>query len=1106
MGVSNTEKSLGLLRNALLMGAVFMAGTPLVATKAFAQTAPAPTQSEEEAKKKADEKVVVTGSRIRRSEFSSPNPIQVITNEQSILRGQIDAANVLQQSSLAAGNQQINNQLTGFVAEGGPGVNTVSLRGLGATRTLVMLNGRRLSPAGTRGQVGAVDLNVLPQSVINRYEILKDGASSIYGSDAVAGVVNGITVRNLDGGGINVSTSQPFESAGAVYRVDGIWGQRYDNGSFMVAAEYYKQEAQLWGDRDITKCASNLIRNVTDGIYNSVAGNAVVASGAPYPASLNQAGNGGLLDIIDPSTGKPKCFNQLHAVVDVSANANRAVNGRYVVDPTAVAGGGVFGLDLAGWKRVGLAIGDNRPFVNLAAPPANQINSMNASNSPGTAALTNQQKLDAWRVSQGIVPQDHENLAKRTYISPVERYSLYSQGEVQISDNTTAYAEVLYSHRESSQVSFRQHFPTIAATNPNNPFGSTASPVVSIPSNGEQEVNFYRGVVGVKGDLFSLSDYFMRDWSYDVYAQGTLSQAKYTNDIIMNDRVNATIGGVACDQAQLLFTGSLPGGNCAANLPGGVQWFRPSLVNSKGTFDGFTQAERNFLYTRETGDTSYEQFLVAGSVSGTLFDLPAGEVAAVLGFERRYDAIDDTPGFNARNNNLWGQTSAGRTQGSDTVVEGFGEIEIPLLADLAFIKNLTFNGSARFTNYDSYGSESTYKMSADWRLTDEYRIRGSVGTSFRAPALYEIFLANQTAFLGQANVDPCINYGSNPGATPQQIANCAADGIPPNYTGVTAPFTTGSATIITGGGGPGVLDAETSDAKTLGFVWTPDWIPFRAAVDYFQIVVNNQVAQFGAGNILTACYRSATYVSPNTNPANDPFCALFVRNMTGGQVGTTGPFGIISVNNSYVNLNSQNIDGLDLTAEYREEIEWLDGTLTVNFQGTFAFDQVIDLFDLPGAANRISEFNGEIYANDFVGNLSARFDTGSWTFSYGSQMFSRASNDEEFQDQIFGGTGLPECGTTATNGLFPAITAPYLQNVCVEGLYKQYAEWEMTHDISVRWREDGWTAQVGVINVFDSLAPTTSTGAGTTRIGNAVAISNYDATGRRLFINLGYSF
>ena len=156
---------------------------------AMAQTPPA-TEEKPESKSQAVEKITVTGSRIVRDNFNSVSPVQIITREETTLAGFSSATDSLQSTSVTAGGAQINNAFGGFVTNGGPGANTLSLRGLGATRTLVLLNGRRVSPAGSRGSVGSADLNVLPSSIIDHIEILKDGASSIYGSDAVAGVVN----------------------------------------------------------------------------------------------------------------------------------------------------------------------------------------------------------------------------------------------------------------------------------------------------------------------------------------------------------------------------------------------------------------------------------------------------------------------------------------------------------------------------------------------------------------------------------------------------------------------------------------------------------------------------------------------------------------------------------------------------------------------------------------------------------------------------------------------------------------------------------------------------------------------------------------------------
>jgi iron complex outermembrane receptor protein len=186
--------------------------------------------------------VVVTGSRIKTTTFNSPDPLTVITAEQAELSGGVDTAQILQLSAVAANAQQINNYFTGFVTTGGPGANTLSLRGLGSDRTLFLIDGQRLGPAGVGGTVGPIDLNVIPESMIDRIEILKDGASSIYGSDAVAGVVNIITKTDQDGGQIHAFANPSQGGGGEIYQINGSWGKTFDKGYISVGFDYYRQD------------------------------------------------------------------------------------------------------------------------------------------------------------------------------------------------------------------------------------------------------------------------------------------------------------------------------------------------------------------------------------------------------------------------------------------------------------------------------------------------------------------------------------------------------------------------------------------------------------------------------------------------------------------------------------------------------------------------------------------------------------------------------------------------------------------------------------------------------------------------------------------------
>jgi iron complex outermembrane receptor protein len=953
--------------------------TPATEPAAAAAAAPAAAAPADDT-----EELVVTGSRIRRTEFTSTSPIQVITSEQSTLEGLVDTAKIIQGSSVAGNDTQINNFFTGFVVNGGPGVNTVSLRGLGTQRTLLLLNGRRAGPAGTRGSVGAFDLNTLPSSIIDRVEVLKDGASSVYGSDAVAGVINIITSKKLDGGEAGVYANLTADGGGEEYRANVAQGWTFEKGYLNLAADYYRQEALTFGDRDYFSCPQDYVFNPATGFR---------------------------LDIIDPVTGTYKCQNTLSGRVD-----NQSTGRNYVYDATAVAGGGIGNTDLNGLKRVG---------ATFAGNPTNT------------------------RASAALSPTNDPRLKSRHAISPVERYTLAANGSFDLTANTELYGELLLNRRESSQDSWRQLFPTVHFNNPNNIFRvgnpsgyapGYARSVILMPSNGEQTVDYTRVVVGAKGMLPDIG--FLKGWDWDIYGQYSKSHGEYSGNFIYNDRVLATTGASACNTALLKTATACP--------TGGVNYFRQSTV----TTGAFTPEEAAFLFGTETGTTDYTHQYIEGSISGNLFTLPAGPIGAALGFQVRKEEIDDTPGEQARTNNLWGSSSAGRTAGSDTIKEIFGELEIPVLRGVPLAESLTVNLSGRRSDYQSYGANSTYKVGVNWQILPSIRLRGSDGTSFRAPALYELFLANQTGFLGQTSIDPCVNWGEDPSSTTS--INCAKQGIPSNYTAAG----TSSALIITGGG-KGNLDAETSKARSLGFIWTPSFVDLNIAVDYFDIEIENQVAQFGAANIVSACYALPTF------PNND-FCSLFTRDVTAG---STTQWAITSVRNNYVNVQRQSQRGLDLTTRFTHQ--FAGSKLTIDSQFSWILDWQTQLLSDTETKN-----NGLVGSPDFNGSVNTRYDKGDWTYFWGMDVVSKSSDTDYYGTDVFNnykGTG-------------------------VAAYYKQHAEFQITHNVSIRKKFDKWTAEVGIQNLFDEQPPYVSTG--TTRVGNAALNSSYDFLGRRMFFNV----
>lgn len=982
-----------------LLATTFIAGLAMAAPS-LAQQQPSNQDEDEEGEQVED--VVVTGSRLRRDEFSSSSPVQVITGEQAALEGMVDTAELLQQSTIASGSYQLNNQLTGFVTEGGGSINSVSLRGLGAQRTLVLLNGRRVGPAGTRGQVQAVDLNVIPQSMIERIEILKDGASSVYGSDAIAGVVNIITRTNLDGFEASAFINRSFDGGGDVQRYNLGWGSTFDRGYIQAGFDYYRQDELTRADREDTACAADYLFDPTTGAR---------------------------VDILDQVSGTAQCYN-------LFASALRANPGPGTMDLIYMRPGYNYAV-----------AGNNSNVVGMARQGRGYY--------PATYSYYNGQSPLYDRAS---------------VVSPVERYTVTAMGGFDLTPNVEVYGEFMYNRRQSEQNGVRQFFPTvytgyIGAQRPDtgtNFLGSTLLPIIPKTSDNDQSIDYYRGVVGIRGTFGNAG--FLSGWDWDLYGQWARSDGDYSTESIYADRVAAVtgvnVGVTAITGPGPCYTGPLVtnvSGYSCASLPGGVPWTSQRVLTGN-----FNQAERDFLFFTQEGNTTYDHRYVEGSMAGDLFELPAGAVGAAVGFQFRQEEIDDTPDPMAQAGNLWGQTAAGRTTGSDTVREVFGEIEVPIIRGFTGIDELTVNLSGRYSDYDSYGQSDTYKVGLNWQITPAWRVRLSQGTSFRAPALYELYLANQTSFLGQTAVDPCIDWGNS--TNPRIQANCAAAGVPFNYTGL------GSSALIITGGGLGVLEPETAEARTLGVIWTPAFIDMSVAVDYFEIDVDNEVRTFGAGNILYQCYNATDY------PTN-PFCSLFTR---AGPADPTRPNQIITVNNSYVNVAAQTNRGIDLTVRYNHEFSF--GDLSLDGQFTW---QLEDRTTLLGTATP-EDTNGETTEPDFTGQFNIRFDRGDWTAFWAVDMIGKASDTEEVGADVF-------------------LSSRYSSVVGVPTpvYYKQYTEFTAYHDFSLRYRMDDWTFQAGVQNVFDERPPAQS--AGQFRVGTA-ALNLYDMVGRRGFISVSRRF
>lgn len=1023
--------------------------------------------------------IFVTGSRIRRDEFTAPAPLTVIDTQIAVRQGLNSTANMVQGSPIAAGSDQITSALSSnFLTNGGTGAETISLRGLGAARTLVLLNGRRAGPSGTRGGVSSFDLNVLPQSIVAQVDLLKDGASSIYGSDAVAGVVNLITKRDTDGIEFDFFGSVPFDTGGEQWSGSATWGTTFDRGHILISGSYSRRNELARGDRSYLQCGENYV--FTDETNTTRA------------------------DLIDPRTGEFACSG---------SDSGNTWGHVWTYDYTY--------SDYSGG-----------PLADLGHPDGSNI-----PGSDGTGAATLFQfsygddnlgsyipaaiRTDAGQIglpegwypigydgpSSAVTNRYHPLMDNDTVIPESNLYTVYLDAAYELTDNIEFYTELLFNKRDNFVNSSGQIYQFglgevydyyydydddgLQFTDPVFGFGfdpyaeGFVGPAVFSPTpfnphvDSSVDVEYYRAVAGFRGDITS-------NWSYDLYGQWSRSEGTYRNQTALKD-------AIACANFR---SGSK--GYSSRRCPDGispvsgrenviVDWFSPAF-----NYGEYSPEEFAFLFDWDEGNTTYTQMYAEAIVSGDLVELWAGTVGLALGATIREDEINDVPGPIRQADNGFNFGGSGITAGSSTTKEAFGEINIPLLEDFPLVQRLEFTGAARVTNVtatrtsdglkDTDNGNWTYKLGLDWEVTDWLRFRGTYGTSYRAPALFELFLADQTGGISQRSIDPCIQWGLNlaQGNISQNFANnCQADGVPDNHTGA------GISAAVVSGGGVGVLDPETSKAWTASMILTPsfDFLPntnISIAVDYFDIEVNGEIAQLGPAGIISSCYSSEFF-------PNDPLCDQFARVQ---DLPDTDPFwndgapaNIAVAFDQFFNINSQQNRGVDVTARLVHDFAG-DTTLTIQGQMTWQTRDKVALF-----SGFFSDSNGEAGEPIFVGDFYASLDTGPWTIFYGLDVIGATDSSGDYLRD--NGTLCPNLVTLGTVCLDLTTDAAFYHSVSV------------TREIG-----DNFRITAGMTNLTDKNPPRTSQlgGDGTRSLGQGLLYSQYDLLGRRAFVNLNIQY
>ncbi|HET9354295.1 MAG TPA: TonB-dependent receptor [Sphingomicrobium sp.] len=1086
------------------------------ATATSGSDATAATQASAEATPaESNETIVVTGSRLRRDERNSPDPVTIIDPALSAKEGLFQTAEALQTSPLAAGSTQITSAISSnFVVNGGEGVQTINLRGLGANRTLVLLNGRRAGPAGVRGAVSAFDLNVIPLDAIQSIDVLKTGASSIYGSDAVAGVVNLITKKDLRGLDVSGFVSIPEEGGGEQYSISATYGMAIgDRGNLMIGANWYHHKELERGDRSFLGCEEEYVFSEATGERS---------------------------DPIDPRTGEPYCgsfSNSQIFLTDFFGAPNLCGPEVPIRTPAPITG--PCGPTSPGTNRRRItAIQFNYPgsrldeFLDPLAPATDPF---------GRDLIAPEGFFPVGaHTATGLALQKnyHEMIDDDSVIPDTKRFTVFAEAGYELTDRVDLYVEGLYNRRKTKTDGSRQLFFYQFPGDSTTPFGYTLPmyfcaggffasgeqcdpsavgdpfnegftfpglllPIAPASFDSGTDVKYYRGVAGVRANI----DNILRNGFVDFHVQHSRSDADYTREIIFRDAIEFGVAAWRTDSCEGTVT-EIRGVPCMD-----IDYTDPRVLAGN-----FTQAERDFLFGIDKGNTLYKQTSAELTVGGDVFELPAGPVKVALGLHARRDYINDVPGEHTLANNLWGSTSSGQTKGYQRTREAFGEIEIPILEGLPFVESLTFSGAARLTNTyakrtgpvcnadfecefdgadDSDKGNWTYKLAGNWQTTDWLRFRATYGTSFRSPALFEQFLANESGFLGQAQIDPCIRWGLKES---QEIRdNCASQGIPDDYVGAGGSAETFSQ------GGIGLLDPETSRAWTASVIFTPQsWLweggKFSFAVDYIDIKVKDQVTQLGAATIVNACYTSDDF-------PNDPLCDLFDRNPEG----STPEFSITQVRNPFLNIDTQHNKGLDFTTRFRQDLgSW--GTLSLLGQLTYQLKDKYTLFE--GVEQ---DFNGKTGDPKWVGDLDVTWQKDWLTVTYGLQVISATNDLEDLIEANgdpngpTGGIGLPgvPVSNTTPNFCLASDAAFALRGGPYCPVYKlpRVAYHSLSAEIEAA---KGFTFLFGVSNLFDKKPPLVST-VGSPITGGAFAQvpllgSYYDYYGRRFFVNAKAKF
>ena len=1089
--------------------------------------------------------IVVTGSRIRRDTYTSISPIQVLNTEASNDVGLFDPSQILQRDESAAGTQ-IDATFGGFVLDNGPGSQTLNLRGLGADRTLLLVNGRRLAPAGVEGAPTNPSINLIPGSLVERYDLLLDGASSVYGSDAVAGVGNIILRKDFDGLELFARGEINPQGAGEDYTVSAAYGINTDRGFFGIGAEYDFRDAIRLRDREnfFDECNTHLEVDEDGNIYRlGVRDNAVVQNRTP---GVSVSESTCKIDGISGRIFQP--FARFGSVY-FPANGNIA---NFPLDPNT-----------------------GRPF--------NFGESTDAFGTDLDIDGDGIRDVDFQNVNTGALPEIMFQTQQKLYnVMAFGEYTFPGSG------NITTFFEANYSRAEitGDTLFIAQIFPSVPdlnqfnpcnfISNPNGvdcravdnellgltgtPFAlSTGFPLPTVPiaairgDRNDQNVTQeqYRGVLGLKGDLPA----FGSSWTWELSGVYSRSEGRSVRNGIREDRLALALGldptadydgdgvidnngdGIADDYDSGLDVFGFFGdpqyiGECntaglanpeaaAADLTAGcvpVNLFAPSVLTG-AVGDFASAAERDYLFAPRLVDTTYEQILIAGFLTGDLFELPAGPVGAVFGGEWRKDRIDTDPNSAASNGLFFGFFADQGANGSKVIRELYGELNIPLIAAKPMVEELNLEVAGRLTDEEFYGTNYTYSIKAGWRPVSSLLLRMTYGTSFRAPNLRENFLGGLSGFNGV--FDPCAvpNAAFNAQAggyvaaldTRDQtiLDNCTREGRDPTSVGIDNQglntLQTPSVEITSGGSLD--IDPETSRSITAGFSFEEtfgDGWDVSLGATYFDIKLKDSIIEPSAQFIVNDCFT-------RDDGQRSAFCDRISYDTA-----PSSRFLISDVFAGFLNLNSESVRGIDFNANFGKDVVLFgeDIDLGLNLRANHLMERS-SLFIDDNGDESFDDDAGEFGLPKWTGRAIFTADVSDFRVSYQIRYTGRVEQDADGIDEFSDAFGYNAAGeftgffsdTCLGNGSRDP-DGTINGNVVGDGPFCRdvgFAKEQFLHTASIRYTADKWSLLVGVDNIFNTTPPLVDDNEVFSV--NNVAIGNgYDYDGREIFASISYEF